>query len=286
MLRKFINGLLFGTGFAISFIIVIVVYFKFFFESMINSSIDKNESIVSEVPEVPKIGKRYLGSPATYAGGFLDNKSGVLSSGSGKIKGIVTSNGKPTQGLKLRLALNGKVMSQWATTNNSGEYAISVPYGEYKIDGYELDSKSADEVLAGLIDSPVNPHSSVEFTVTKDKQGVGISFSFIDPVIKTTKQTSYKLNEPVIISWEPYNGAAHYSLQIYEKSNPHEYRDKTLFAWSDRPEVDETSIDLRTYTKDLKSGYYYLYEIHALGSKGQLISESVRVHQGYDFKVE
>jgi hypothetical protein len=287
MVRKFINGLLFGAGFAIAFIIIMVVYFKFFFESTMNSSLNNNESVVSDVPGVPEVGKRFLGSPAIYAGGFLDNKSGVLKSGAGEIKGSVTSNGKPTQDLKLRLALNGKVMSQWATTNSFGEYAVSVPYGKYKIDGYELDNKSANEVLAGLIDNPTNPHSSGAFSVTKDKHGVGISFKFIDPILKTTQQATYNLNEPVVISWEPYTGAVNYSLQVYEKSTPHEYLgNNTLFSWSSRPQISETSIDLKDYTQDLKSGNYYSYEIRAIGGKGRQISETSRVHQGYDFKIE
>lgn len=287
MLRKILNGLLFGTGFSVAFIVILVVYFKFFFEGTMNSSFEKKEAVISDVPTVSKISNRFLGSPAIYVGGFLDNKSGVLSSGSGEIKGLVTSNGNPTKGLRLRLALNGKVLSQWATSNSSGEYVISVPYGEYKIDGYELDSKSANEVLSGLIDSPMNPHSSGSFKVAKDKLGVGINFRFVDPVIKTTSLATYDLNEPVMISWEPYSGAVNYSIQVYEKSSPHEYLgNNTLFSWSDRPQASETSIDLKNYTQNLKSGYYYSYEIRAMGENGQQVSESARVHQSYDFEIK
>lgn len=287
MFRKFINGLIFGAGFAIAFIVIMVVYFIFFFGSTINSSLSNSESVVSNVPVVSKAEERFLGSPAVYAGDFLSNKTGVLKSGPGEIKGSVTSNGKPAQNLKLRLALNGEVMSQWATTNSLGEYVISVPYGEYTIDGFELDSKSANEVLAGLIDNPMSSHSSGVFSVTEEKQGDGINFKFIDPVIKTTQQAAYNLNEPVIISWESYAGAVIYSLQVYEKSTPYEYLgNNTLFSWSSRPQTSETSIDLKDYTQDLKSGYYYSYEIQAIGGKGQQISETSRVHQSYDFKIE
>ncbi len=287
MLKKFINGMLFGTGFAVAFIVVLVVYFNFFFVSTVNSTFEKKETVISDVPGVPKISNRFLGSSAVYAGGFLNNNSGVLSTGPGEIKGLVTSNGYPTEGLRLRLALNGKVMSQWATTNSSGEYAISVPYGEYKIDGYELDRKSANEILSGLIDSPMNIHFSGSFTVAKGKQGVGINFRFVDPVIKTINQTTYNVNGPVMISWKPYSGAESYNIQIYEKSSPHEYLGtNTLFAWSGRPKTNETTIDLKTYTQDLKSGYYYSYEISAMDENGQQISESAKSHQGYDFEIK
>jgi len=286
MLKKFLNGLLFGSGFAIAFIIILVIYFKFFFESTINSSFSNNDTAISEVPVIQKAREKFLGSPAIYVGGFLDNKDGVLSSGSGEIKAVVKSNGQPTEGLKLRLALNGKVMSQWAISDKMGEYRVSVPYGEYKIDGFELDSQSANKVLAGLIDSPFNPHSTEKFIVSEDELGVGIDFNFVSPVIKTTKNKSFTLNEPVIISWAPYVGASSYQIQIFEKENPHEYiGNNRLFAWAKRPEVEKTSINIQSYTNKLKVGNYYSYEVIALDENNHQISESPKTYQGYDFRI-
>ena len=90
-----------------------------------------------------------------------------------------------------------------------------------------------------------------------------------------------------MISWKPYSGAESYNIQIYEKSSPHEYLGtNTLFAWSGRPKTNETTIDLKTYTQDLKSGYYYSYEISAMDENGQQISESAKIHQSYDFEVK
>ncbi|WP_237132377.1 hypothetical protein [Pseudohongiella sp. O18] len=287
MLRKFIGGLVFGTGFAIALIIVLNIYFNFFFESMATSAVGRNQTTMSEAPGVSNLRSGFLGSPATYTGDFEISSAGILSSGAGEIKGMVSSNGQPTQGLRLRLALNGQVMSQWATTNDLGEYAISVPYGEYKIDGYEIDQSTANDVLRGLITSPMNPHFSGLFTVSPEAGGVGIDFRFVDPVIKTTQQASYNLNEPVTISWESYPGAVSYSLQVYEKSNPHEYqRNNTLFAWTSRPQVSGTSIDLKAYTQDIKPGYYYSFDVVAIGENRQLLSETARTHSGYDFKIE
>ncbi|MCV6627345.1 MAG: hypothetical protein OIF38_14695 [Cellvibrionaceae bacterium] len=287
MLRKFFNGLLFGAGFAVAFIVILLIYFKFFFKSTIISTIEKNEAAISDVPDVPTLSSKFLGSTAIYTGGFLDNKIGVLSAGPGEIKGLAKSNGKPVKGLRLRLALNGKVMSQWATTNGYGEYTISVPHGQYVIDGYELDRQSANEVLSGLIYSPMHPYSSGPFIVDATRQGAGINFSFVDPIIKTTSQTSYTLNDPIIISWEPYAGAVAYIFQVYEKSGPHQsLGNTTIFAWSDRPQINDTTIDLKNYTQKLKPGHYYSYEIIAMGEDGRPISESVRAHRAYDFKIE
>jgi hypothetical protein len=49
--------------------------------------VERNISVTNEEIEAPpsiKLEKIYLGSPAIYSGGFLDNKSGVLSRGPGE----------------------------------------------------------------------------------------------------------------------------------------------------------------------------------------------------------
>jgi len=52
-------------------------------------------------------------------------------------------------GFAVALALNDGVMSEWATTDASGKYAIGVPYGKYRIDGYELDYTVVHALLGG-----------------------------------------------------------------------------------------------------------------------------------------
>ncbi len=287
MFKKFLNGLVFGSGFAVAFIIISTLYFKYLFTPIINSSLVSDNAEINEIQEAPQIQQGFLGSTATYSGGFTIDRNTVLSSGSGKIKGLVTANGKPVMGLKLRLALNGKVKSQWVTTNSLGEYLLSVPYGKYKIDGYELDNQSANIVLSGLINAPVRFHFSDAFSVTKNKQGDGIHLVFVDPIIKITKQTIYQINDPILISWKPYKEATQYRLQVYEKSAPYEYRgNHTLFSSLDKPEINKTKINLKDLTKDLKSGYYYTYEVQAIDADGKIISKTEDTFQSYDFKIE
>jgi len=128
MIKKLLNGLVFGTGFGTGFgiavVIVIVIYFQFFFEPMKEDKISVTNSVVNIPPSIED-SKRFLGSPAIFSGDF-DNKDGVLSSGPGKIVGKVTKNGDPVPGLRLRLALNNSIMSQWAITDNEGMYEVSV----------------------------------------------------------------------------------------------------------------------------------------------------------------
>ena len=47
-------------------------------------------------------------------------------------------------------------MGRRAMTDAGGRYAVSLPYGKYRIDGYNLDYSIVDAVLSGKTDSPQN----------------------------------------------------------------------------------------------------------------------------------
>ena len=103
----------------------------------------RSEKTVDVAPPVVEQ-ERFYGTHGSFAGEFSPAaRHTVLAAGAGRIVGSVTSGGKPLQGLRLRLALNSAVMSQWATTDADGRYEVALPYGKYRIDGYELDSSSA-----------------------------------------------------------------------------------------------------------------------------------------------
>ena len=124
--------------------------------------------------------------------------------------GSVTSGGKPRQGLRLRLALNGAVMSQWATSNSDGKYDIGVPYAKYRIDGYELDSSIANTLLAGKTDGPRDELLSMRETIVVVAQGKarrGPDLAFVDPVRKKGPFGDISLAQPVVVSWEAYPNA-------------------------------------------------------------------------------
>ena len=222
MFKKFLNGVVFGAGFALSFIVILIVYFQFFFIDTINSitPYTEGEEIPTEVSSVSKPRLGFLGSSSIFSGNFPRDKNKTLSPGVGKIMGIVYAEGEPVKGVKLRLGLNGEVMSQWATTDNTGRYEVNVPAGEYQINGYEINFKTANKYLSGLIDAPRNFHSSDIFNVSESKNGVGLSLSFVKPVIKLNPKRELNIDQEVIISWEAYPGAAHYLIQVYRKESP------------------------------------------------------------------
>lgn len=287
MLKKLLNGLIFGTGFGLAFVIIwiIAIYFVLpkVFESKFESGIVGNTK--KEISTAPSINTptRFLGSPAIHSSGFTNE--GVLSKGPGEIIGNAVVNGELLVGLKLRLALNGTIMSQWATTDSNGQYIISVPYGKYIIDGFELDQSIANKVLPNKINHPQIPHSSRAFEVTANSKGRGLNFKFVDPIIKKFEKSKYSVAEDIILEWEQYPGASQYSIQIYEKSDPHSWSNNTLFKWSDQPKLTKASIKLNNYDVNLKPGYFYVVEIDARNKGMAILSETARTHTGYDFEV-
>ena len=288
MFKKFINGVVFGAGFALSFIVILVVYFQFFFIDSINARTPytEDEEISTEVSSVSKPRLGFLGSSAVFSGDFPSDKNKTLSPGVGKIIGTIYAEGEPVKGIELRLGLNGEVMSQWATTDNTGRYEVNVPAGEYQINGYEIDFQTANKYLSGLIDAPRNIHSSDIFKVSNGKDGVGLSLSFVKPVIKLNPKSEVSIDQEVVIGWEAYPGAAHYLIQVYRKEGPTDYTTSdTFFEWSNRAKTTSTSLKLNGLSEKLASGFYYTFEVHAIGENGKHISSSRRQYSSFDFYI-
>ncbi len=285
MFRKFLNGLFFGAGFGIALVIVVFIFFQFFFHPMMAHQAYEQNKTIGTPPSIQEP-KKYLGSSGMYTGGFKDNQTGILTAGDGEIIGKATTNGEPVSGLQLRLALNGSVMSQWASTGENGEYVVKVPFGEYRVDGFELDTDSANKVLVGKINHPLSHNFSGKFWVTAGSKGRGPTLMFVDPIKKSISKGKYSVAEDIVLSWEPYPGASSYAVQIYEKPDPYSFKGrKRIFEWSEKPEVSATSYNLRGHGVELKAGYFYTFQIDALNDDGEMISETYDLYPGYDFEV-
>lgn len=247
----------------------------------------RSEKTVDTAPPIVEE-QRFYGTHASTMGRFPDNaRETVLAAGPGKLLGSVTSNNKPVQGLRLRLALNGAVMSQWATTGADGNYAVSLPYGKYRVDGYEIDSSTADRVLAGKTDGPRQPPFDRDvIAVEAGKPGRGLDLGYVDPVKKLGPSGDVPLSQPVILSWAPYPGAVAYRLQLIERRERGAYEsERRVFDWRDQPVVPGTSADLAEHKVALKKGHYYTFEIEALGELNRPLSRSPRHFDRTDFHV-
>ena len=273
---------MFGAGFAVAFLGIVVGTWYFFFQPKIEDSISAK---ISSPPSLDNSSK-YLGSTGTYSSGFLDGERSILSEGAGRIEGVATSNQLPVKGLRLRLALEGSAYTQWAVTNEEGKYAIPVPYGEYQLVGFELDRRSADIALPNKILHPSRHHSTQRFQVAEGNPGLGLFLDFVDPIELLSKGARYRSSDEVVLQWGPYPGANSYSVQLYAKNKPDEFGGRNqLFPWSSRPEVLEPEINLSTHGVELKPGKFYGVHVQARGDGGEVLSENHRAHDGFHFQI-
>lgn len=289
MFKRFINGLIFGTGFGIAFVIIGIIGFMYILPETLNSKYSNHTMLSSDkitysVPLIESTNK-YLGSTNTYSGSALDFDTGVLASGLGKIAGKAVINGVPLKGLRLRLALNGKIYSQWSKTDQQGIYKIRVPYGRYKITGYELDRNIADKVLSNKINHPQNHYSSIIFDVTSTVDGRGMTFKFVDPVVKTINKIKYKSTDNIKLTWNEYPGATQYAIQIYEKTEPDTWKSKAIFDWNNRARVFDASMNIKEHGITLKPGYFYSVQIYAKNDENEILSKTPSESFNYDFEV-
>ena len=294
MFKRFLHGIAFGLGFGLAFVAIWTVWYSWVYPALFSEGWISTQSISSEIensrgstqvtrpPPISNAAK-FLGSTGRYAGEF--ERTGTLSGGDGIIAGKVTTNEGAVQGLSVRLALNGSVMSQWATTDSNGVYRISVPTGDYRIDGFDIDYKSANSTLGGKIGSPKNPYQSERFSVSDRQPGEGLDLNFIDPIVKTGPFGEVSLAQDIVVTWEPYPGATSYSVQLYESKNKRDVSYKgALYSWSKRPKVHEPRLKINDHGIELKPEKYYFVEIIALDETEQSVSRTPSARGEKDFQ--
>lgn len=293
MFRKFLNGFVFGAGFSLAFVLVYTGWMLWAMPNLIDrmsTELTSREAppvvATSRVPEIPERGQ-FRGATISYDGDFEYDPGAVLSSGDAGITGQVLAEGEPVEGVRLRLALNGSVLSQWAVTDSEGRYKVPVPPGEYKVNGHELDRRSAHQSLSGLIDPPNGQASKEErFTLESGDIAPGLDLEYIAPVVKLGPTGRVPLESQIIARWEAYPGADRYLLQVLKSPKP-EFLDTrhVVFEQHDRPQVDGTETDLRDIGVPLEPGQFYFIEIIALDSDGNKLSQTPRTYWSSDFEV-
>lgn len=293
MLKKILNGVAFGAGFTVVFIVILEIYAEYIFkpryerEILAGSTSPSPSRATVDVPPVLPKKATYLGPKSYYSPDFKLNKAVDLSAGPGIIVGSAHLNNKPLANLKLRLALNGTALSEWTETDKHGQYTVRVPFGEYRIDGFRFDSAITDSILAGKIENPVHNFKSGYFNVSEDTEGRGTLFRFVSPIEITVPKKRYRLNEPVKFHWSAHPGADNYIIQVLAKPDPYKFfGSSTLFrGWSNQPMTSETSFTLEPEKHGLKPGLFYNINVRALKNKNKPISKSATKHSGYDFEI-
>lgn len=280
MWKKFIHGLIFGTGFALALILVFAAYIHLILPyTFSDEPLGSSDETVGYAPVIDEP-SHYLGPSLIIIG---DNSATmlVLDSGPGHISGSVTAVTDP-EGLKLRLALNGSLWSQWADVDSQGNYNISVPFGEYQVNGFELDFRSADKVLPNQISHPNQRLKTQSFVVSEEENGAGLALSFVEPVVKLSLVESYDNPKDVILRWQPYQGASKYLVRLSVKDSADASRSSSVDT-QNKLIVETTELKLKEHSIPLEKSKYYTFEVLAADEFDRLLSKSVSKYGEYDF---
>jgi len=281
MSKKFLSGILFGFGFAIAFSIVMLTLLYFYRDNY--ECVKKVDAINMNVSVDNK--PRFMGTAFRYHGGFWGGLTNTIDNGEGKILGKVFGDGKPIENLKLRLVLNRESFSPWVSTDSNGSYAISVPFGTYTINGYELDIDSANRVLAGLTERPQMSGSKSEFIVNSFGAGDGLTLNYVKPIDKYTKGQVFDIQDDIVLTWEAYENASTYRISVFKKANPESTSQDYVIGWPVITDVSSSEINLDKYKDLLKPGNYYEFKVIALDEDGRHISKSISKYKEYDFRI-
>jgi len=100
------------------------------------------------------------------------------------------------------------------------------------------------------------------------------------------KKQIYSVDEEIVLKWAPYAGASQYSIQLFEKSEPHAFiGNTTSFDWKNRPKVTSNSFSLKAHGVNLKVNHFYVFEVYAQNEESIIISKTPQKYSGYDFEV-
>ena len=215
---------------------------------------------------------QFLGVTAQWTNDFKSDRDTVL--GPGQFAGTITASGKPAKGLRLRLMLNGRVMSQWGESDGAGKYVITVPYGRFRIDGYELAKSSANEALPGKMESPLNTFSSPEIVISADHNGHALDLDFVDPVRKGGALGPISRTKPIVVAWEPYPGARSYRVKVASWTSDPSADPSDWFGPHEIFTVSGTSFSPAEHGLALKTGFNYGLLVYALDDKNRIIGRT------------
>ncbi len=279
--KNLAKGLLIGTvigvvgGMVLILILVFSLLVPWSFERGPEAVSGKGEAEEHVIFSVPPIRQRYLGPHGSVCGASFEGLS-VLAPGDARIEGAAYVNGTPVEGLRLRLVVNAAAYTQWATTDELGRYAIRLPSGDYAINGFQLDSDIANDLIGGKIDDPSMPCDIEPIKVTPERPGTGFTFRFIDPVVLDGVKRRYKSGEEIVFTWVHYPGAAAYRIYLIKRV-PDNGSTRLVPVIERRGflETDLTRVSLAEEGISLSPADYQI-EIHALNEAGKVISQSLQ----------
>jgi hypothetical protein len=175
--------------------------------------------VIDSAPSLPDPAGVFLGGGGISFGGEFDwQSSKVLAEGVATVSGRVRANGVGRAGVKFRLFLSG-IRTAWAVSDTDGLYRIRVPPGRYRYQGYELDLKSANSALAGMIQRERGPGTFSDDAIDAPAGGstAGPDFEFATAIITVSPAGGAILpKRGVRLEWRPCSGAVQYEIGLNE----------------------------------------------------------------------
>lgn len=217
-----------------------------------------------------------------FVHGQQPNQGQQLASGPGVLTGSVRTETDPVVGLRLRLVVNGGAQTDWAVTDSSGVYAIRVPYGVYRIDGYTLASSDLPVTMNGKVDAPWPDVDEVLITVKDNTPVRALDLSYVDPVRYTGPLGEVAAGADIVVTWKPYPGAAKYRVQIYESESAQMQR--ALLHDSGAAHTTANELALAVLGIRPKAGMQYRVDIQAISASGQVMSRTPSTFARQNFR--
>ena len=299
-MQSFFKGLLFGAGFTLAFVVITTAWSLWVMpkamDRMFNQSfvVDDDGKMMpldeagddQRLFRSPGMAMHGQTSPAgSYQGRFDVDAATALEPGPGQIVGRATVRGEPAAGLRFRLALNGDRFSDWATVQGDGSYQVMVPYGEYRIDGYDLDPGQFYRALMGTVLSPATEFVDEVFSVTADVTGTGPELMFVEPVRQLPTSGTLSLDEKAILAWEPHPGAASYRLRFWEGESDEAGSMMGMQECGEELRVQAPFVDLREVDLVFREDRYYALTVYAHDDQDRPVSRSPMGHPRELFRV-
>jgi len=222
MLETFLKGLVFGAGFTIALMGVSTVWFLWVmpqFDDMVYSSsyvldedvewVKQSSKDVAGSSDARMVDDEDVWMPGVFPGAstvrsFDFQGAETLDSGPGQLVGRVMAEGDPVAGMRFRLALDRHHWSPWTTTDEDGTYLIELPYGAYRVDGYDLDPRGKVRQLGGLVASPSNDFPDEQILVDESGPATGPELVFVSPVELVAPPETMSIDQPLVLAWKPY----------------------------------------------------------------------------------
>ena len=223
--------------------------------------------------------------------------------GEGALRGKITFEGKPAEGVKLSVVLNGKYNAKDIVTDEAGIFSLNLPPGEWTVNAIQTEAWSnnprGDDSYsiyyggeAKLTSEEYNPYNYFKnkgypVRIKKDSDKIHIDLTIskdLELIWPDPKRQQQKAITDDVIAWKEYPDATQYYLEISKITR--EGRTTRFQKVTSRHLAKSTSLplsDLKHVKTQAKEDLEYGATIYAFDKNGKLIAEFSEIFTGGTF---